>query len=75
MSDVVSTPAHVLYAETYAKKAAPVREKAEVVNKNALRDQLFDLARHYNFLAALATPADRDRPVVNGLGCDGSTRL
>ena len=56
MSKVISTPAHTLYAETYAKKAARVREKAEAVNENALRDQLLDLARHYNFLAALAAP-------------------
>ena len=54
MSEVVSTPAHTLYAETYAKKAARVREKAEAATENALRDQLFDLARHYNFLAAVA---------------------
>jgi hypothetical protein len=50
-----------LYAETYAKKAARVREKAEAVTENALRDQLFDLARQYNFLADRAT-ADPDHP-------------
>jgi hypothetical protein len=75
MSKVISTPAHVLYAEIYAKQTARIREHTEAVNEIALRDQLSDLARYYNFLAALATPADRDRPVVNGLGCDGSTRL
>jgi hypothetical protein len=44
MSEVVSTPAHVLYAETYPKQAARVREKAETVNDTTLREQLLDLA-------------------------------
>jgi hypothetical protein len=60
MSRVISTSAQTRCSESYAKRAADVREKAKVAKDNALREQLFDLARHYNFLADLAM-ADRDR--------------
>ena len=60
MSSTISTCDQTFSPEGYAIQAARVREKARAVNDNGLRDQLFDLARHYDFLAHLATSANRN---------------
>lgn len=55
-------------AEHYLQRAARVREKAQVASDNALREQLYDLARHYNHLAEVAAALPSPMPercVVN----------
>jgi len=61
MPRMISPRAQIFSRDGYAIEAARVREKANIVNDNALREQLIDLARHYSFLAGLATLADRNR--------------
>ena len=60
MSSTISARDQTFSPEGYAIQAQWVRKKASAVNDNGLRDQLLDLARHYDFLAHLATSANRN---------------